>query len=191
MSELFSIFIGMALVNNLILVKFLGLCPFFGTTRKVSSAVGMGVVVSFLMFMASAATWLITNYILVPLNADRFSIVMYVLVVVFLVQITDVFIKKTNHALYNSLGIYLVLITTNCAVLGIILINNDEGYSFIESLVAALGAGIGFTLVLAIMSGIRERLEFSDCPATMKGLPIVFITATLLGLVFYGFTGMA
>jgi electron transport complex protein RnfA len=190
MSELFSIFIGMALVNNLILVKFLGLCPFFGVSKKLSSAVGMGVAVSFVMFIASTAAWLINNYILIPLNAEYMNIILYILVIASLVQIIELFIKRTNYTLYNAFGIYLALITTNCAVLGIVLINEEEGYSFIESMVAALGAGIGFTFVLAIMSGIRERLDLADCPKAFKGLPIAFITATLLGLAFYGFSGM-
>lgn len=180
----------MALVNNLILVKFLGLCPFFGVSKNLSSAVSMGAVVSFVMFVASAAAWLITNYILIPLNAEYMNIIMYILVIASLVQITELFIKRTNYTLYNAFGIYLALITTNCAVLGIVLINESESYSFIESIVAALGAGIGFTFVLAIMSGIRERLELADCPKALKGLPIAFITAMLLGLAFYGFSGM-
>jgi len=190
MNELLSIFVGMALVNNLILVKFLGLCPFFGVSKKLRSAVSMGGAVTFVMVIASAATWLINNYILIPLNAEYMNIIMYVLVIASLVQITELFIKRTNYALYNAFGIYLALITTNCAVLGIILINASEGYSFLESMVAALGGGIGFTFVLAVMSGIRERLELADCPKALRGLPIVFITATLLGLAFYGFTGM-
>jgi electron transport complex protein RnfA len=190
MSELISIFIGMALVNNLILVQFLGLCPFFGVSKKISSAFGMGVAVSFVMFIAAAVAWLINNYILIPLNAEYMNLIIYVLVIASLVQIIELFIKRTNYTLYNAFGIYLALITTNCAVLGIVLINESEGYSFLESMVAALGAGIGFTFVLAIMSGIRERLELADCPKALKGLPIAFITATLLGLAFYGFSGM-
>jgi len=189
-SELISIFIGMALVNNLILVKFLGLCPFFGVSKKLSSAVSMGAVVSFVMFVASAAAWLITNYILIPLNAEYMNIIMYILVIASLVQIIELFIKRTNYTLYNAFGIYLVLITTNCAVLGIVLINESEGYSFVESMIAALGAGIGFTFVMAIMSSIRKRLELADCPKALKGLPIAFITTMLLGLAFYGFWGM-
>jgi len=180
----------MALVNNLILVKFLGLCPFFGVSKKLSSAVSMGAVVSFVMFVASAAAWLITNYILIPLNAEYMNIIMYILVIASLVQIIELFIKRTNYILYNAFGIYLVLITTNCAVLGIVLINESEGYSFVESMIAALGAGIGFTFVMAIMSSIRKRLELADCPKALKGLPIAFITTMLLGLAFYGFWGM-
>jgi len=190
MSELWTIFIGMALINNIILVQFLGLCPFFGVSRKLNVAFNMGIIVTAVMLVASAAGWLIDNYVLAPLNAEYLYIIMYILVIASLVQIIDIFLKRTNRNLYNAFGIYLALIVTNCAVLGIILINNEEGYSFIESLVAALGAGIGFTLVLAIMSAIRERLELADCPRAIKGLPIAFITAALLVLAFYGFTGM-
>ncbi|HEX78739.1 MAG TPA: electron transport complex subunit RsxA [Dehalococcoidia bacterium] len=190
MGELWSIFIGMALINNIILVKFLGLCPFFGISKKLGIAVNMGVLVTAVMLVASVAGWLIDNYVLAPLNAEYLNIIMYILVIATLVQMIEVFLKRTNYSLYNSFGIYLALIVTNCAVLGIILISNDEGYSFIESLIAALGAGIGFTLVLAIMSGIRERLELADCPRALKGLPIAFITGALLVMAFYGFTGI-
>ena len=190
MSELFTIFISMALVNNFILVRFLGLCPFFGVSKKLSSALSMSAAVTFVMVAASAATWLVNNYILIPFGVEYMNIVMYILIIASLVQIIELFIRRTNYALYNVFGIYLALITTNCAVLGITLINTNEAFSFIESLVAALGAGVGFTLVLAIMSGIRERLELADSPRAMKGLPIAFITATMLGLAFSGFGGI-
>ena len=180
----------MALINNIILVKFLGLCPFFGVSKKLSSAVSMGVMVTLVMFVASVACWLINNYILIPLGVEYMNIILYILVIASLVQIIDIFIKRTNQYLYNTFGVYLALITTNCAVMGIVLINQDESYSFIQSLVAALGAGTGFTLVLAIMSGIRERLELASCPKALKGLPITFITAALLVLAFYGFSGI-
>ena len=190
MSELFTIFIGMSLVNNFVLAKFLGLCPFFGVSKRLSGALSMSLAVTFVMVAASAVTWLITNYILIPFGIEYMNIVMYILIIASLVQIIELFIKRTNLALYNAFGIYLALITTNCAVLGITLINANEAFSFIEGLVAALGAGVGFTLVLAIMSGIRERLEMADSPKAVKGLPIAFITATLLGLAFAGFGGM-
>ena len=140
--------------------------------------------------MASIATWLIRNYILVPFDIEYMDIVIYILVIATLVQIIELYIKKTNANLYFAFGIYLPLITTNCAVLGITLINATEGYSFTGSIVAALGAGLGFTLVLAMMSGIREKLELANTPKSMRGLPIAFITATLLGLAFQGFGGM-
>jgi len=190
MTELISIFVGMALINNFILVKFLGLCPFFGVSKKLSSAISMGAAVTFVMFIASIATWVITRYILIPYEVEFMRIVIYILVIASLVQIIELFVMRTNYALYNAFGIYLALITTNCAVLGITLLNYQQEYSFLESIVAALGAGIGFTLVLAIMSGIRERLEIADSPKSMKGLPIAFITATLLGLAFIGFGGI-
>lgn len=190
MSEFAAIFIGMVLINNFILMRFLGLCPFFGVSKKIGSAISMGVAVTFVMTIASIATWLIHNHILVPFDIEYMDIVIYILVIATLVQIIELFIKKTNANLYFAFGIYLPLITTNCAVLGITLINATEGYSFTGSIVAALGAGLGFTLVLAMMSGIREKLELANTPKSMRGLPIAFITATLLGLAFQGFGGM-
>lgn len=190
MSNLLSIFIVMAVINNLVLSKFLGLCPFFGVSKKLSNAISMGVAVTLVMLIASLSTSVIYNYILVPFNVEFMNIIIYILVIASLVQIVELTIRRTNIALYNALGIYLPLITTNCAVLGIALINAKEGYSIIESMVSALGAGIGFTLMLIIMSGIREKLEVSDCPKAMRGLPIAFITAALLALAFLGFSGM-
>ena len=140
--------------------------------------------------IASLATWIITEYILIPFDVEFMRIVIYILVIASLVQIIELFIMRTNYALYSAFGIYLALITTNCAVLGITLINADRGYSLPESLVAALGGGVGFTLVLSIMSGIRERLELADSPKAMKGLPIAFLVAMLLGLAFSGFGGI-
>ncbi len=190
MSNLLSIFIVMAVINNLVLSKFLGLCPFFGVSKKLSNAISMGAAVTLVMLISSLSTSVIYNYILIPFNIEFMNIIIYILVIASLVQIVELTIRRTNIALYNALGIYLPLITTNCAVLGITLINAREGYSIIESMVSALGAGIGFTLVLIIMSGIREKLEVSDCPKSMRGLPIAFITAALLALAFLGFSGM-
>ena len=190
MNELIAIFLGMVLINNFILVRFLGLCPFFGVSKQLGSAVSMGVAVTFVMTIASIATWLIYHHILIPFNMEYMYIVIFILVIATLVQIIELFIKKTNIALYFSFGIYLPLITTNCAVLGITLILVYQDYSFLGSVVAALGGGLGFTLVLTMMSGIREKLELSNAPKAMKGLPIAFITATLLGLAFSGFGGM-
>ena len=190
MNELIAIFLGMVLINNFVLVRFLGLCPFFGVSKKLSSAVSMGIAVTFVMTIASIATWLIYHYILIPFNMEYMYIIIFILVIATLVQIIELFIKKTNIALYFSFGIYLPLITTNCAVLGITLILIYQDYSFLGSVVAALGGGLGFTLVLAMMSGIREKLELANAPKAMKGLPIAFIIATLLGLAFSGFGGM-
>ncbi len=190
MSNLFTIIIAMVLVNNMVLAKFLGLCPFFGVSKKLSNAFSMGIAVTLVMLIASASTSVIYNYILVPYNVEFMNIVIYILVIASLVQIVEITIRRTNIVLYKALGIYLPLITTNCAVLGITLINAAENYSILESVVSALGAGIGFTLVLIIMSGIREKLDLADSPKSMKGLPVAFITAALLALAFIGFNGM-
>ena len=190
MNELIVIFLSMALINNFILVRFLGLCPFFGVSKQLHSAVSMGAAVTFVMTIASLAVWLIRSYILIPFDIEYMYIVIFILVIATLVQIIELFIKKTNAPLYFAFGIYLPLITTNCAVLGITLINRIEDFSLSGSVIAALGAGLGFTLVLAMMSGIREKLETANTPKAMKGLPIAFIIATLLGLAFSGFGGM-
>ena len=190
MNNLFVIFFSMALVNNMILAKFLGLCPFFGVSKKTKSAVSMGLAVLLVMLVASAVTWPIYYYILVPYGVEVMKTVIFILVIASLVQIIEMAIKRTNLTLYNALGIYLPLITTNCAVLGITFINVDQTYTFLESLFAAFGAGSGFLLVLLIMSGIRERLELADAPIAFRGTPIAFITAMLLGLSFLAFKGM-
>jgi electron transport complex protein RnfA len=190
MNNPLTIFIGMALINNFILVKFLGLCPFFGVSKKLSNALSMGVAVTTVMVAASAVIWPIHYYILVNLHAEYLSTVVYILVIATLVQILELVIMRTNYALYSAFGIYLALITTNCAVLGVTLVNTSEGFNFFESLLSALGGGAGFSLVLVIMSGIRERLENTRVPQSMKGLPVAFMVATLLGLAFSGFAGM-
>lgn len=190
MSNLITIFISMAIINNFIVARFLGLCPFFGVSKKLREAISMGGAVTFVMLIASVATWVITNYILIPLDVLYMRIVVYILVIATLVQIVELTIKRTNLTLYNAFGIYLPLITTNCAILGITLINFRESYSFIESVVAALGGGIGFAFILTVMSGIREKLELADCPKAMKGLPIAIFVAMLLGLIFFGFGGI-
>jgi len=189
-NNMLTIFIVMAIVNNIVLSRFLGLCPFFGVSKKLSNAFSMGIAVTLVMLIASVSTSVIYNYILVPYKVEFMNIVMYIMVIASLVQIVELAIKRTNIILYNALGIYLPLITTNCAVLGIALINSAENYSILESTVSALGAGIGFTLVLIIMSGIREKLELADCPKSMRGLPVAFITAALLALAFVGFSGL-
>ena len=190
MNELVSIFIGMAIINNFILSRFLGLCPFFGVSKKLGNAISMGMAVTLVMFIASVTTWVINHYILIPFSVEYMNIVVYILVIASLVQIVELFIKRTNLTLYNALGIFLPLITTNCAVLGITLINAREGFSLVESIVASLGGGIGFLLVLIIMSGIREKLEIADAPRSMRGLPIAMLVGMLLGLAFFGFGGM-
>ena len=190
MSNLITIFISMALINNFIVSRFLGLCPFFGVSKKLGNAVSMGLAVTLVMFIASLVTWIINHFVLIPFDVEYMNIIMYILVIASLVQMIELFIKRTNLTLYNALGIYLPLITTNCAVLGITLINSNESFSLIESLVAALGGGFGFTLILIIMSGIREKLEIADTPRSMKGLPIAMLVGMLLGLAFFGFGGI-
>lgn len=190
MDNLITIFISMAIINNFIVARFLGLCPFFGVSKKLREAISMGGAVTFVMLIATVATWIITNYILIPLDVLYMRIVVYILVIATLVQIVELIIKRTNLTLYNAFGIYLPLITTNCAILGITLINFRESYSFIESVVAALGGGIGFAFILTVMSGIREKLELADCPRVMKGLPVAIFVAMLLGLTFFGFGGI-
>ncbi|MBA7469646.1 Na(+)-translocating ferredoxin:NAD(+) oxidoreductase complex subunit A [subsurface metagenome] len=190
MSELIAIFLSMAIINNFILARFLGLCPFFGVSKKLGNALSMGFAVTLVMLIASVATWIINNYILIPFGVEYMNIIMYILVIASLVQMIELFIKRTNLTLYNALGIYLPLITTNCAVLGITLINAKESYSLLESVAASLGGGIGFLLVLIIMSGIREKLEVADTPRSMRGLPVAMLVGMLLGLTFFGFGGM-
>lgn len=180
----------MALVNNMVLVKFLGLCPFFGVSKKTSSAFSMGLAVLLVMLVASAVTWPLYHLLLVPYGFEFMRTVIFILVIASLVQMIEMSIKRTNMTLYNALGIFLPLITTNCAVLGVTFINIDQQFGFAASIAAALGAGVGFALVLLIMSGIRERLDLADTPKAFRGAPIAFIVAGLLGLAFLAFGGM-
>ena len=190
MNSLLTIFLGMALINNFVLTKFLGLCPFFGVSKKISNAISMGAAVTLVMVIASAATGAIYNYILVPYKVQFMDIIIYILVIAALVQIVEIVIKRTNITLYNALGIYLPLITTNCAVLGVTLINAQYDFTFVQGIISALGGGIGFTLMIIIMSAIREKNELADTPRSMRGLPIAFIIAAFLSLAFMGFNGL-
>ncbi|MCB9359134.1 electron transport complex subunit RsxA [Candidatus Woesearchaeota archaeon] len=190
MENLLALAISMIFVNNFILTKFLGLCPFFGVSKKTESALGMGLAVIFVMGIASAASWLLFNLILEPLDIEYLQIITFILIIAFLVQLVELFIKKYSEKLYNALGIYLPLITTNCAVLGVAFLNIQENLSFIGAIVGGISAGVGFLLALLLMSGIRERLELMEVPAPFKGLPIAFIVASLMSLAFLGFAGM-
>ena len=190
MNELFVVFFSMALINNFILVRFLGLCPFFGVSKKTSSAFKMGFAVLFVMTVSSMVTWVLYNFVLKPLSIQYMETMVFILVIASLVQIIELTIRRTSISLYNSFGIYLPLITTNCAILGLALINIQEDFSFAETVFGALGAGVGFIIVLLIMSGIRERLELADIPDSFRGLPIAFITAALLSLSFLAFGGL-
>ncbi|MFH1834787.1 MAG: electron transport complex subunit RsxA [Methanobacteriota archaeon] len=188
--SLLAILISAIFVNNFILQKALGICPFLGVSRKTSTALGMGVAVIFVMTMASTASSLLSIYFLRPLGLEYLKTIVFILVIASLVQFVETIILKKSRALYNALGIYLPLITTNCAILGVVLINFSKSYGFIESVVHGFGAGVGFTLALLLMSGIRERLELSDVPESLEGLPVAFITAGILALSFLGFSGM-
>ncbi len=190
-NNLFSIFISLAVLQNFVVALFLGLCPFFGVSKKLGDALSMSFAVTMVMVLSAIATWYITYKILIPYDVLYMNNVVYILVIATLVQIIELFIKRTNAGLYNAFGIYLPLITTNCAVLGITFINLRESYTLIESIVAALGGGIGFGFILALMSGIREKLELSDPPKSLEGFPVAIFVAMLLGLTFLGFGGIA
>jgi electron transport complex protein RnfA len=189
-TKLFIIFLSAALVHNYVLNKFLGICPFLGVSKNSSAALGMGMAVIFVMTIASMAAWIIQHYLLIPLNITFLQTITFILVIATLVQFVEMVIAKISPALQQALGIYLPLITTNCAVLGVATINSDSNLSFIESIVNGLGAGVGFTIALLLMSAIRERLDLTEVPECMKGIPIAFIIAGLMSLAFMGFTGL-
>jgi len=190
MVNLFSIFFAAAVVNNFVFYRFLGICPFLGVSRKTRSAVGMGLAVTFVMVVAGSITWMIQHWLLDAFGLPFLQYVSFILVIASLVQLIEMYMKKHQEALYKAFGIYLPLITTNCAILGLALLNVLNNYNFIESLVFSIGAGAGFTLALVIMSGIRERLELADIPDALQGIPIALIIAGLLALAFSGFSGM-
>ncbi|MBU1077505.1 MAG: electron transport complex subunit RsxA [Spirochaetes bacterium] len=190
MEHYFIIIVSAALVNNFVLSRFLGLCPFIGVSKKMDSALGMGMAVIFVLTLASIITYLLNKYLLIPNNIVFLRTVTFILVIATLVQLVEMFIQKVSPPLYQALGIYLPLITTNCAVLGAALINIKEDFNLLESAINGVGAGIGFTLALFIMSGIRERLELANIPKSFKGAPIAFITAGLLSLIFLCFKGI-
>ena len=185
-----AIIIGAIFVNNFVLVRFLGLCPFFGVSKKTSSALGMGLAVIFVMTIASVATSVIYVYLLEPNGLDFIRIVVFILVIAGLVQLIEMVIRKYSPDLYKSLGIFLPLITTNCAVLGVALLNVSGNYGVMPSIVNGLASGAGFTLALLIMSGLRERLELADVPEAFRDVPVAFIAAMLMGMGFAGFSGV-
>ena len=189
-TKLFSIALGAILVNNFILVQFLGICPFMGVSKKMSTALGMGVAVTFVMGIASAATWLLNEYLLVPLELQFMQTVAFILVIAALVQLVEMFLQKAVPVLYQALGIYLPLITTNCAVLGVALLNVQNDYNFLESVVYGVTGGLGFTLAIVLFASVRERLEFADYPKAFEGFPIALVTAGLIALAFMGFSGL-
>jgi electron transport complex protein RnfA len=190
MTQLILILIGAVFVNNFVLSRFLGICPFVGVSKRVESAIGMGMAVTFVMLLAATISWVIYEYLLASFGLEYLRTIVFILVIAALVQFVEMVIQKTAPALYKSLGVYLPLITTNCAVLGIAILNIDLKYNLIQSMFHALGGALGFTLAMVIMAGIRERLEGATVPASLKGAPIAFIVAGLLAIAFMGFAGM-
>ena len=191
MQELLLIAIGSALVNNVVLSQFLGLCPFLGVSKKTETAAGMGGAVIFVITISSFITALIYKFILLPLNIDYLKTIVYILVIAALVQFVEMVLKKKMPALYESLGVYLPLITTNCAVLGVALLSVQNDYGILASTVNGIGAALGFFLAIVLMSGIREKLEHCNIPSALKGTPIVLITAGLMAIAFCGFGGVS
>ncbi len=189
-ASLLAISLGAILTNNFIFSQFLGCCPFLGCSSKVDTATGMGIAVVFVMGLASAICWVIYTYILVPLGLDFLKTLAFILVIAALVQLVEMFLKKSVPSLYSALGIYLPLITTNCAVLGVVLLNVQNDYNFIESVVYGITGGLGFMLAIVLFASVRERIDFSDYPECFEGFPICLITAGLLALAFMGFNGM-
>ncbi len=188
--KLASIFFTMILVDNYVLAKFLGICPFLGVSKKLDSAVGMSLAVTFVMVMATAATWPIYMGILVPNQLEYLQTIVFILVIAILVQLLENFLKKFIPSLYKALGVYLPLITTNCTILGVTILNLDNGYNFIESIVCAAGAGIGFLVAMVLFSGVRRRVEQAVTPACFVGMPITLVAAAMTSLSFMGFGGI-
>lgn len=191
MKELFMIIIGSALVNNVVLSQFLGLCPFLGVSKKTNTAAGMGAAVIFVITISSALCSIIYEQVLVRLGMEYLQTIVFILVIACLVQFVELILKKYSRALYNALGVYLPLITTNCAVLGVALINVSSDYGLVPSIVNGFGTALGFTIAIIIMAGIRERIEFNDVPKSFQGSPIVLVTASLMAIAFFGFAGLS
>ncbi|MCQ2485453.1 MAG: RnfABCDGE type electron transport complex subunit A [Clostridia bacterium] len=187
---LIALFLTMILTQNFILAKFLGICPFLGVSKKLDTALGMSLAVIFVMALSTAVTYPINKYILVANNLEYLQTIVFILVIAALVQMVEIVLKKYIPALYNSLGIYLPLITTNCAVLGVVTLNVDNGYDFIHSLICSLGGGVGFLVAMVMFAGVRSRLESCDVPKFLKGLPITLIAASLVSVSFLGFAGL-
>ena len=186
-----SIFIGAVLVNNYVLVKFLGICPFLGVSKKVETALGMGVAVTFVMTLASIMTYLVQVTILDNFGLQYLQTIAFILIIASLDQFVEMFLKKSSPSLYEALGVYLPLITTNCAVLGLAILNIQNEFLLLETIVNALGAAVGFTLAIVLFAGIRERLELADVPESLKGFPIALITAGLMSIAFLGFSSLS
>ena len=190
MKAIFVIMFSAMLTDNFVLSKFMGICPFLGVSKKLDSASGMGIAVTFVMICATIVTYPIHHGILVPNHLEYFDTVVFILVIALFVQLVENFLKKCVPALYKSLGVYLPLITTNCAVLGVTVLNIDNSYSFVQSIVNSFGAGLGFMLALVIFSGVRKKMEYADIPETFKGVPATLIAASIVSVSFMGFSGL-
>ena len=190
MKELLLIAIGSALVNNVVLRQFLGICPFLGVSKRVETSAGMGAAVIFVITIASAVASLIYDHILVRFGMEYLQTIVFILVIAALVQFVEMFLKKNMVSLYQSLGVYLPLITTNCAVLGVALTNVQKTYNFVESVVNGVGIAVGFTIAIVLLAGVRERIEYNDVPYNFQGSPITLITAGLMSIAFFGFSGL-
>ncbi len=189
-TKLFELVIAASLINNFVFTRFLGLCIFFGVSKKMDTAIGMSITFCAVMIISAAISWAVFKYIMVPLEITFLKIIIFIGVVAAFVQSADTIMRKVSPAMYYKLGVYLALITTNCIIIAVPLINAGEGYNFIESLAFGLGSGLGFALALVIMASIREKLELAEVPRSFKGLPISFITAALIALAFTGFSGL-
>ncbi len=190
LKSLILILMGGVLINNYVLQQFLGICPFLGVSKKVNQASGMGIAVTFVMLCATAATHPIYTYVLVPLKLEYLQTIVFILVIATLVQFVEIVLKRFMPSLFKALGVYLPLITTNCAVLGVALNNISDGYNFLESIVSSLGVGLGFLLAMLLFAGVRSRLENSKAPKAFQGLPMTLIAASIVALSFYGFAGV-
>ena len=190
MKELILILMAGVLVNNYVLQQFLGICPFLGVSKKFSQASGMGIAVIFVMLVSTAVTWPIHTFVLVPLKLEYLQTIVFILVIAALVQFVEIVLKKFIPALHKSLGVYLPLITTNCAVLGVTLNNITDGYNFVESMFSSLGVGLGFLLAMVLFAGVRSRIENCPSPKPFKGIPITLIAASIVALAFFGFSGV-
>ena len=189
-NKLFQLVVAASLINNFVFTRFLGLCIFFGVSKRMETAVGMSITFTSVMVISSALSWVVFKYIMIPLGLEFLKIIVFIGIIAAFVQSADTIMKKVSPTMYYKLGIYLALITTNCIILAVPLINAGEGYTFIESMAFGLGSGVGFALALIIMASIREKLELAEIPAPFKGLPISFIVAGLIALAFTGFSGL-
>jgi electron transport complex protein RnfA len=190
MQSLLGILISAILTENFILVKFYGICPFMGVSKKIDTALGMGMAVTFVMALASAACWAVDQLVLQPLELGYMQTVAFILMIASIVQVVEMFLKKSVPALYKALGIFLPLITTNCAVLGVALVNAQEQYDFLQSVLSGTCGGLGFTVAIVLFASVRERVDKADCPAAFRGYPIALISAGLIALAFMGFSGL-